>query len=365
MSESSDAPIFLRNAWYVAAWASELGAGVLLRRQLLGDYYVFFRDGGGTVRALLDRCPHRFAPLSGGKLIDDASSIQCPYHGLVFDGTGQCVKNPHGDGRVPKRAAVPTLPIVERHSALWAWMGDPQEADPAPIPEFDFLDPDGNAVACDMIRIDAPYELGTDNIMDLSHIEYVHPLFSSSGVSGGEYQISRDGETVWSRRYIAGDELPPFLQDAFGIPPGRKADRWLNVRWDVPACMALWTGGVESGRSRDEGREVVGAHMFTPATVTSTHYFFATSFPRSLGPEAERLAADSLSVATGPKGVFTAEDKPIIESQARNMRGREFWSCNPIVLSIDAGAVHARRILASRIKAERSTSARAATAPSI
>ncbi len=343
---------YLRNTWYVAAWAKELVTGSMLRRRLLDEFYVFFRDSAGTARALTDRCPHRFAPLSRGQMLDDGDTIQCPYHGLRFNHEGQCVANPHGDGSIPKGVSVPSLPVVEKYSAIWAWMGEPEKADPALIPDFEFMSPEHNAVACDYISIDAHYELESDNILDLSHIEYIHPLFSSSGVSKGEYECVRDGNTVWSKRFISDDELPPFLQEAFGLGAGETADRWLDARWDAPACMALWTGGVASGKSRKEGREVVGAHIFTPETENRTHYFFGNSFPLAMGPTAQQMADDTIAAATGPEGVFTTEDKPIIEAQAENMLGREFWSLKPMLLSIDAGAVRARRVLAKMIQLE-------------
>lgn len=344
---------YLRETWYVAAWTSELKPGAMLRRRLLDEFYVLLRDPSGQPVALVDRCPHRFAPLSMGKLIADGTVIQCPYHGLQFDLEGNCVRNPHGDGRVP-RCKVPAMPVVEKYSAAWIWMGAPESADPDLIPDFGFLSPDNNAVACDRITIASHFELETDNILDLSHIEYIHPLFSSESVSQGEYECVVEGDTVWSKRYIRDDRLPQFLHDAFGLVPGQTADRWLNTRWDAPACMALWTGAVASGKSREQGRETVGAHLFTPETKDSTHYFFATSFPRSIGPEAQRLADESIAVATGPKGVFTMEDKPIIEAQAENMRGQDFWDLQPRLLSIDAASVRARHILAKKIKAETS-----------
>ena len=343
---------FLKNTWYVAAWSREVEPGKLLQRKLLNEYYVLFRDPDNHPRVLLDRCPHRFAPLSMGKLCHETGVIECPYHGLQFSSAGVCVHNPHGDGRIPARALAPVLPVIERHSALWVWMGDPDKADPGLIPGFDFLDPDSHAVACDRITINAHYELESDNILDLSHIEYLHPLFSTPAVSQGEYECVVEGDTVWSKRSIANDELTPFLSGAFGLEAGKRADRWLNARWNAPACMALWTGGVESGQPASAGREVVGAHIFTPETENRSHYFFSSSFPWTIGAEAQQMAEESISAATGPEGVFTTEDKPMLEAQAENMAGREFWSMKPIVLSIDAAAVQARRILAKKIQQE-------------
>ena len=61
---------FLKNAWYVAAWSTEVEVGKLLSRRLLDEPVVIYRDLDGCARALTDRCPHRFAPLSMGRLVD-------------------------------------------------------------------------------------------------------------------------------------------------------------------------------------------------------------------------------------------------------------------------------------------------------
>ena len=112
---------FLKNAWYVAAWSAELEAGRLLARRLLDEPVVLYRDSEGHAWALADRCPHRFAPLSMGQLVN--GHVQCRYHGLRFEGGGACVHNPHGP--VPRAAHVRSYPLLERYSAVWIWMGDP------------------------------------------------------------------------------------------------------------------------------------------------------------------------------------------------------------------------------------------------
>jgi len=339
---------FLRNAWTIAAWASEVGGDQLLARQLLGESVVIFRGADGAPRALADRCPHRFAPLSMGKLCEGV--VQCPYHGLKFDGAGACVHNPHGDGAIPKAASVRSYPIVERYSALWIWMGDADQADANSIPAFDFLDPQHWAVGTGYMAIDGHYELETDNIMDLSHIEFMHPLFASEAVRRGSVECVQDGDTVWSKRFIRNDEeVPDFIRQAFNVRPGVAIDRWLDVRWNAPALMALWTGGVESGLPPEQGVVVPSAHLFTPIDGQRTHYFYAMSFPRALGPMAEALAQQNVQVLRGP---FEHEDKPIIEAVARRMNGAEFWSLKPVLLAGDGAAVRARRLLAQRIAAD-------------
>src|SRR5882757_7605413 len=104
--------VFLRNCWYVAAWADEVGENILART-ILNEKIAFFRAENGEIAATGDLCPHRFAPLHLGKVVD--GTIECPYHGLRFDRTGRCVYNPDGDGRLPAGARVKTYPVTESH----------------------------------------------------------------------------------------------------------------------------------------------------------------------------------------------------------------------------------------------------------
>src|ERR1700737_1545160 len=113
---------YLRNAWYVAAWSDDLAEGQLLGRTILKEPIVLFRKADGNVAALEDRCPHRFAPLHMGKIVG-GDRVQCPYHGLEFDASGACVRNPHGTKSIPPRARVRSYPVTEKHKAIWIWMG--------------------------------------------------------------------------------------------------------------------------------------------------------------------------------------------------------------------------------------------------
>lgn len=340
---------YLRNAWTQAAWANEVEAGTLLARTLLDEPLVLYRDAEGQPRALHDRCPHRFAPLSMGKLCDGGASLQCPYHGLRFDGGGACVHNPHGDGSIPQAARVRSYPVIERWSALWIWMGDPARADAKTIPDFSFNDPEHWAVGTGTMTIDAPYDLEIDNILDLSHIEFMHPLFASEAVRRAKVEFRQDGDIVWSKRSMTRDsEIPEFLRAAFQVAEG-PVDRWLDVRWSAPANLALWAGGVASGRPPEEGVVAPSAHCFTPESAGRTHYFFAISFPRAMGPMAETLAQQNVHALRGP---FEQEDKPIVEAVARRMNGAAMFDLKPVLLAGDAAAMRARRILQSHIDKE-------------
>ena len=160
---------YLRNAWYVAAWSDDLVDGQLLARTIMKEPVVLYRKADGNVAAILDRCSHRFAPLHMGKIVH-GDRIQCPYHGLEFDASGACVLNPHGAKNIPSRAGVRGFPVLEKHKAIWIWMGE-KPPDVSKVPDFGVLDnvPELYTTKRDKMTIRANYELIIDNLLDLSH----------------------------------------------------------------------------------------------------------------------------------------------------------------------------------------------------
>lgn len=339
---------YLRNVWYVAAWDNEIKPGELFPRRLLDQPVLFFRDTAGRVQAIEDRCPHRFAPLSMGKLCGDA--VQCGYHGLRFDGSGACTHNPHGDGKIPRAARVRNYPVAEKYSVIWIWMGDADKADEALIPEFSCMDPEHMYVAKRYLHARANYVLESDNILDLSHIEFLHPgTLGSSDVSQSITRVEQQGNTVWSYRQTVNEILPDFLYAAFGFEPGTRVDRWIDVRWDAPANMLLMAGATPTGRPRDEGRETPLPHLFTPETATTTHYWFSFPMPRAMGEMGEQIAEQQIAGLYQP---FSTEDLPMLEAQQQVIGDSDFWSQKPILLPGDAAAVRARRVLDQLIQDE-------------
>lgn len=341
---------FLRNVWYVAAWDHEVPNDRPFKRTLLGEPVVFFRDSQGVVQALFDRCPHRFAPLSRGTVQGD--SLQCCYHGLEFNGAGACTRNPHGDGIVPKAAKVKAYPVIERHSVIWIWMGDPERAAADSIPEFRSMDPELRFVGKDYLLARANYELETDNILDLSHIEFLHPgTLGSDAVKAAKAEVVQEGNTVYSKRLTRNERLMPSLEARYGVPEGQIVDRWLDTRWNAPAVMELWVGIAPAGAEdpRKVGKQIPFTHLFTPETATTTHYWFGTSYPKRMGEEGRRRADEDIKYLRQP---FEEEDLPLLEAQQKAMGDAEFWSLKPVLLAGDGAAVRVRRVLDAMRKAE-------------
>ncbi|GAB6851150.1 aromatic ring-hydroxylating dioxygenase subunit alpha [Paraburkholderia kururiensis] len=339
---------FLRNAWYVAAFSSEVKPDAPLARTLLDQPIVFFRDSAGAPVALDDRCPHRFAPLSRGRCVDGA--IECPYHGLRFGAAGECTHNPHGDGRVPAGAKVRGYPLLERYGAVWIWPGDPARAEASALPDFGFLDPAHRYTSEGYLRTQAHYQLSVDNLLDLSHFQFLHPgTLGSDAMARGNVQFASDDETVWVRREAHREIVQPFMARSFGVAEGASVDRWFDVRWNAPGLLAIAVGLNETGAPPENARVSPSAHWLTPETTTTTHYFFSFGLPREMGEAGQAIVDQAIEGIMEP---FRNEDLPMLEAQQRAIGDRDFWSMQPAMLTIDKGAVRARRIMEAKLARE-------------
>lgn len=338
---------YLKNAWVVAALATEVKPGEMFPRTIQGEPVLMYRQRSGQAVAMVDRCPHRFAPLHRGVLEGD--TVTCGYHGLKFDCSGACVHNPHGDGVIPKTARVRTFPLVERHGFLWIWLGDTPDPDARTIPDFSGLD-GASETAIGYAYMHAPvhYEVMTDNIMDLSHADYVHgPLLHTNGqLTRSKAQVTEKGNSVVIRWEWVQDPpqnfFAPFLEE-----PTRSARHWVEVGWSAPASMYLNVGAVQGDKPYDQGLVFNATHIMTPESESTTHYFYAGR--RNWLTEDEELNRTFLAATVN---AFASEDLPMAAAVYDAMRETDLFLLHPVLLTCDAGAVRARRKLAALIAAE-------------
>jgi phenylpropionate dioxygenase-like ring-hydroxylating dioxygenase large terminal subunit len=341
---------YLRACWYMAGWSGEVGEQGLAR-QILGKPVYLFRLASGEVAAVLDRCPHRFAPLSKGTR--DGDTLVCGYHGLAFAADGRCVRNPFADS-IPAGTSIAAYAVRERDGIVWLWGGTPGTADPDLIPDFPFIPdaPDWRTVT-GYTLMQANYEFGTDNLMDLSHIEFVHKgTFAGQGVIfAGEHKVTQQGDTLHSDWWMPGIAPPSMAQGH--VPPDAVVDHWLEMRWNAPSSMRLNIGVCPHGAPRETGFEVPQAHILTPANDHETHYFWSSSRNHDVAS----AEVDSFLLQLFGEA-FDLEDKPIIEAAYANVRGNldaggDFWTERPVSLGIDQGGTRARRLLESLVARER------------
>ena len=352
---------FVKNAWYAAAWNHELSAEKPLARTILNEPVVLFRDMAGHAIVLEDRCCHRHLPLSKGRVNGDL--LQCGYHGLEFDRTGACVKVP-GQTRVPPNGRVRSWPVLEKYQYVWLWMGDPERADESLLPEWQVMDDPGWAV----VKGDPPfhipchYELFNDNLLDLSHLAYVHiGNIGTAAVPDFPIVTSKGENTVRMIRWILDSPPAPLYQRFGGFK--NNIDRWQYAEAMVPSfntvrvgCLPAGCGAKagdhpdahapKSGGRQGQGFEFYNLNAITPETENSTWYFYA---------HARNFALDDAEMDTefriGLRGAFQ-DDVDILAAQQMNMDRHAHDPKNWIDIHVDGPGLALRRMVADATESE-------------
>ncbi len=334
--------MFVRNSWYMAAWAETVGE-TPVAITIANDPVVLFRSGE-TIGALYDVCPHRAVPLSLGHVAD--GTLVCPYHGIAFDAGGICRKNPHVKGP-PERLEARAYPVVQRHGIVWLWPGDAAAADATLIPDYSwFSTPSEFTTARGYLHIEADYRLVIDNLMDLAHADYIHAntLGQPGAAEVQQARVVREGRTI-SVNTIWPD-LPPSALHKQAWTRTERVDKYLDMKWQPPSNLLLDLGVMGPGEPRESGIRTPGAHILTPETERTTHYFWASSRDFKLD-DAELTARITAIVGTA----FHREDKPIIEAAQRNIERTGAKLRN--LTTGDSGSALVRRELDRLIEIER------------
>ena len=339
--------MYLRNSWYVVAWSRDL-VDKPLAITVMDEPLVVFRDPDGRAAVLEDHCPHRHLPLSMGCAA--RGGIQCGYHGMVFDRDGRCIEVP-SQSAIPPRARVRPYPAEERFGWIWVWMGEAAAADPGLIPDFSELTaPDQRAVGR-TTHVAANYRLVTDNLMDLSHVGYVHQstIGNPEFTAKGRLTSSRTPNGVKVLRLVDDVPPPPTYVLTGMLPVGKNIDRWQRIEFVAPAFVRIHVGGKEAGTGALDGDYAGGLgwwvmNAMTPETANTTQYFWAAVRDYAL----DDPAVDELYL--GQVGAAFAEDKLVLEAQQRVLDHRpDTWD---LALKSDAGSIEARRVLDAAIAAE-------------
>ena len=338
--------MFRKNCWYVAAWDHEVTQKPLARTLLCEPIVLFRREDGGAV-ALEDRCCHRALPLSMGKVIGDR--LQCGYHGLEFNPAGECVMIP-GQDMIPPDAKVKSYPLVERWKWLWIWMGDPALADDRLIPNWWWFDhPEWELVKGKYLKLGCNYQLITDNLLDLSHLAYVHlNTLGTTDISEFPIKTDREKDMVRMTRWIIDRPAPPMFQ-ALGNFEGT-VDRWQIVETFSPCLTQIRAGACDAGSCNPdlgepgEGMHIRSLNAPTPETKTSTYYFFGHARDFAIGNK--EVSDDLFSMVSQ---TFD-EDVVILEAQQKMLTD---WPENGLIdINLDAPGIAVRRMLARDIEAE-------------
>ncbi len=230
-----------RSMWLPAMLSSQLPdrAGPPVRLKLLGEELVAFRDGEGRVGIVQSQCAHRLAPLFLGRV--EQQGIRCPYHGWLYDSTGQCLEIPsEPSGSVCRNMKIKAYQTTEKADIVWVYMG---EGAPPALPKFPWIDlPKDQRMASVWLQ-ESNWFQGVEGEVDSSHVSILHKSKSQKEVA-----------TMVHQKYTFLDPTPKlFTHDTpagfLSIARRRADDRfyWRLTQWMLPMFSlipsAVWPIG--------------------------------------------------------------------------------------------------------------------------
>lgn len=304
---------FVANAWHAIGYSDHFAQDALVPLKLLGQPIVVRRGEAGLI-ALEDRCSHRFAPLSRGRC--EGANIRCMYHGLLFAPDGRCIEIP-GQDVIPERAAVRSYAVVERGGWVFAWGGNPAEADEALLPPFVPLDSPEFLFVKGYIDYEASNDLINANLLDFTHLAYVHPASFGVDESWAEVKpkITPLSQGVHVEWWVANQAMPDL-----GVEGPTHIDLLTTYDYLVPGYLVMRTDPYPPGTidrlspsGEPDGPPMISevhGQAVTALTETTSRYFYTWGLPRAF-PLAEAMAPKRLAMAE----MAFAEDKAMIEAQ--------------------------------------------------
>ncbi len=337
--------MYLRNAWYVAAWSSEI-KDKPVRRIILGEPVVLYRNVAHAVIALEDACPHRKLPLSMGEVRGD--NLRCGYHGLEFNAGGACVHAP-GLARIPPKACVKAYPVAERYGLVWIWTGTPELADPNEIIAVaHYDDPAWGVNQGPAMDVNCGYLYMTDNLLDPSHVTFVHKT-SLGNVATQDVPVRMTvlENGVLASRWMLDCELAPFFRPYVSFD-GR-ADRLQHYEVRYPShaiirdIIAPANSGAPQGRLHPDVFLLDSYNFVTPVTEHTCRYYWfqVRNFRPDCAATDEALTADFISAFNEDLIVLSAVDDGMTNKRTPNTD-----------IETDAAPLRFRRTLQKMIETE-------------
>ena len=329
--------------WYIACRSHELG-NKPIRRTILGTPLVLFRDrarGLGApegLGALLDRCAHRNAPLSEGRVVE-SGHLQCRYHGWQFDTAGVCRLVPClvAPGEAPGRR-VESYAARDQDGFVWVF-AQPDVAPPVGVDPFSLAAKPGYTTVVREVEVEATLHATAENILDVPHTAYLH-----RGLFRGDQASAKLSVEVrrWSDRVEAeymGEPRPPGLAAKLLSPSGGVVEHW--DRFILPSiCQVEYRLGAEN--------HILITTVLTPVSDFVTRMYAVVSFR-------VRLPGWLLKAFLTPLAMrIFKQDAEILKLQSENIRrfggerfmstevdelGREIW---PLLGQAERGIVEGK-----------------------
>ena len=253
-----------------------------------------------------------------------------------------------------ERLTVTAYPIVERDGIAWIWMGEKDKGNSDLIPNFDAHSDTNFQSVYGLIAVNGNYQLVSDNLLDLSHTQYLHAALAIEIDEQAflEVDLIEKENTLTTTNNIRNGKKNPFAEFVWPDGPER-IENYGGLYWSPPANMNLKVHmGIIGEPEEQAALQAWGAELVTPETETSCHYFW--SFARNYRQQDTVLNTTLQQMISS---VFEGEDATIIAKVQKNMGTEtDLLTLKPVILSTDSAAVRARRILDKLIKTESSES---------
>jgi 5,5'-dehydrodivanillate O-demethylase len=182
----------MRRYWHPIATSQELTDAHTKAVTILGEKLVLYKDRSGTLGLLQEKCPHRRVNLAWG--IPEKHGLRCPYHGWMFDETGQCLETPvePPESNFKERIQALAYPVEELGGLIFTYMGP----EPRPLLQrWDLFVQEGMVRTITTTDIPANWMQCMENSMDPTHTEWLHAYwtFYQMDEEGTEVPLTPDG----------------------------------------------------------------------------------------------------------------------------------------------------------------------------
>lgn len=283
-----------KTQWHPVALISDVNDAPVGVR-LLGEDLVLWRDASGAAQAFIDRCPHRGARFSLGRV--NEGHLECPYHGWQFSSTGQCTKVPAVPGFTPPpQHCVKSFGVQQAYGLIWVQL----EAADVPLPVFAAEgDTRLRKVNCGPYDVRASAPRIIENFLDMSHFGFVHEgwLGSRDATEMAPYNVEVTATGVQATNCKA-------VQPISNLHSTKPAE--VHYTYEVTApYTALLTKIPEEGTTKDGWREAIGLFI-CPVTPTTSRVWFRLAVADFESTDAQLQAFQHT--------IFT-QDQPVLESQ--------------------------------------------------
>ncbi|WP_165191621.1 aromatic ring-hydroxylating dioxygenase subunit alpha [Caulobacter soli] len=339
---------YIYNAWYMAGWVSELDADKSTAR-ILNEPLVLYRTAAGRWVAFEDLCPHKLVPLSFGKRIGDC--LRCGYHGLKFDEDGRCVEIP-GQAIIPPSVRVRTYPAVEKHGGVWIWMGDPERADEGALPAIIGEGDAGYQVFSQTTDIDGSARMLWDNLLDLTHIPFLHfdsLIGGDPSAAAAIFAAEVAKNSTPHDRGIAMDSWHIFPGRPDLLGHGRPLEEHAITDFSAPGVLTINIDSYEVGirEAFPQGDipadrlllQASGCQIVVPVTESTCKVFHNSGNWDKAPPDEGRKLRNAKAII---------EDKLMIEAQQASMRANP--QARPLMLSMDRNVARFRSIMSRLVE---------------